>query len=96
MSLTLLGSALALLVSLLALLPLAQGDPKRLRQAGFIASKLRQPLRKRTQTLLRLLVLAPALPLMMLGLWAPLLIWLAALSAAGWSLALLLAPRRGA
>lgn len=90
MSMTLLASSAALLASLAALLPLADRDPKRLRAAG----RRRTPLAAGARRALSLVVLLPGLLLISFGLWPAVLIWLAALSVAGWVLALTLASQR--
>lgn len=86
------------LLALLLLLPcsgllwlLAWRDPKRLR-AHRITS--RQPWRTRQRQKLGLLLFAPLLPLLMLGAWSAVLIWLGGLLILGWLMALGFSWRR--
>lgn len=89
-------AAVASLISLLLLLPIALRDPKRLRS-------LRRPVPKpgRERQLLGWGTLLPGAALVLLGQWPALLIWLGTVTTLGWLLVQLLArlgvpsPRAG-
>lgn len=78
----------ATLISLLALVPLAARDPKRLRTSSQIGDKaFRRPLSGRQRRALGALAIAPGAVLAASGLWAAFLIWIGLATASGWALA---------
>ncbi|HET8881690.1 MAG TPA: hypothetical protein VFM56_05890 [Solimonas sp.] len=83
MTTTTLAVTIAIIPSVLALLRLAQRDPKRLRLLG----RRRDAAGTRERRALAALALGPGLVLAVCGLWPALLIWMGLLLAAGWCLA---------
>ena len=102
MSLTATAALLALIASLVPLALIGWRDPKRLRnryrQQPVGVSPPPAPLAAGVRRVLWLGVAVPGGVLLGLGLWPALIIWLGALTAAGWALVHLLAggPRRAA
>ena len=92
MSLTLISFLVAILPSLIAFAGLALGDPKRLRVAQRAGARHRPALPRWQRQVLALVGLLPGLLLMLRGQWPAFLIWMGAVTAIGWALALWLAP----
>ena len=92
MSTTAIAVTLALLASLLPLLLLALGDPKRLRSLAIPSPSM--PMGIGARRALTLTVLLPGVVLITLGYWPAFLIWLGGLIASGWLVVQLLAARR--
>lgn len=90
MSTTLLWAGSALVVSSLALVPLALRDPKRLRAAE---SEVLLPLSRRQRGALACAVLLPGAVLVLSARWPAFLIWFGSVAAVGWALALAFVPR---
>jgi hypothetical protein len=91
---TAIASIAALVPSLLLISLIALRDPKRLRNRPGVDSALARavqwtPAKRRVATGLALL---PAVPLIAVGAWPALLIWLGALLAIGWLWVNVLAP----
>ena len=93
MSMTLLWSALAIVVSALALAPLALRDPKRLRTAAKAGARSQAPMSTPQRRALGSASLLPGIVLAICGLWPAFLIWMGAAGAIGWALAQALAPK---